>query len=224
MTVRPLAFLLAVTACVAPGLAKAPTAPPAPPDVQGVIAKMLARNASLASYEARVHVNLHMLNFPFLAPKLDGTSYYKRPDEYEVVFDRVPGYAKGFEKIFNDVDDPLSWQKDQNIELRGETTLDGHKYLVLYLTKKQRSDILDHTVAYVDPENFELPRMEWHYTDGGEIVMTQQYHNQGDFAFVAAQHVTINLPRDHVRAVGDSQFESYQTNVAVDDSVFTKKP
>jgi outer membrane lipoprotein-sorting protein len=212
----------ALIAFAVPAVAKAPD-DAASSNAQSVISHMVSRNASLASYQARVHVDLHMLNFPWLAPKLDGTSYFKRPDNYEVVFDSVPSYAKGFEKIFNDVDDPVGWQRDQNIELHGEQTIDGRRLLVLYLTKKQHSDILDHSVAYVDPQTFELPRMEWHYTDGGEIVMTQQYHMQGEYSFVASQHVTIDLPRDHVRAVGDARFGNYQTNVAVNDAVFTRK-
>ena len=46
-------------------------------DAHSVVQKMLDRNPSLESYRARVHVNVRMLNFPFLAPKLDGTSYYR---------------------------------------------------------------------------------------------------------------------------------------------------
>jgi hypothetical protein len=196
---------------------------PAPADARELIARMLARNPSLNSYKARVHVDLHMLNFPFLAPVLEGTSYFKRPDNYEVVFDRVPGYAKGFEKIFNDVADPQHWQNDQNVDLRGTQVVDGRRYYVLYLTKKVHSDIIDHATAFVDPATYELTRMEWHYTDGGKIVMTQQYQRQGDYSFVTSQHVTIDMPRIHVRAVGDSQYGIYQTNVAVNDSVFSKK-
>ena len=88
--------------------------------------------------------------FPFFAPKLDGTSYYRRPDTYEVVFDRVPSYAKGFEKLFNDIGDPLAWEKDQNIALDGVRVVDGRQTIVLRLTKKIHSTILDHTLAYVD--------------------------------------------------------------------------
>ena len=205
---------------VASSTAVASVAPP-PADAHDLIERILARNALLASYKARVHVNLRMLNFPFLAPVLAGTSYFKRPDNYEVVFDRVPGYAKGFEKIFNDVADPERWEVEQNVELRGTQVVDGHRYYVLYLTKKIHSDILDHTLAFVDPSTYELARMEWHYTSGGSIVMTQQYRTQGGYSFVAAQHVTIDIP--HIHAVGESQYGAYQTNVAVDDSVFSKK-
>ena len=95
------------------------------PDAAAVIAKMLDRNANLKSFQARVHVDMRMLNFPFLSPKLDGTAYFKRPNKSEVVFDSVPAYAKGFESLFDDVADPTSWQIDSNIVSHGRDKLDG---------------------------------------------------------------------------------------------------
>jgi hypothetical protein len=52
-------------------------------DAHEVISRMIERNPLLYSYRARVHVTLRMLNVPFLAPHLDGTTYFKRPDNYE---------------------------------------------------------------------------------------------------------------------------------------------
>ncbi len=190
-------------------------------DSHSIIVKMADRNPSLSSYRASVHVDVHMLNFPFLSPKLEGTSYFKRPSNYEVVFTKVPSYAKGFEKLFNDVGDPLSWEKDENVTFNGTQQLDGRPMLVLTMTKKIHSTILDHTVAYVDPQSFELWRMEWHYTSGGTIVMRQWYRSEGPFSVLSQQHADIDIP--HIHAVADSQYGAYQTNVAVDDSVFTKK-
>ena len=192
-----------------------------PVDAHDVIQHMLDRNPSLASFRSRVHVDLHMHNFPFLAPKLDGTSYFKRPNNYEVVFDRVPSYAKGFSKLFDDVGDPAAWEKDQDVTLVGAQELDGRPMLVLRLTKKIHSTILDHTLAFIDPSTYELARMEWHYTSGGKIVMTQVYRNEGGFRVISSQHATIDIP--HVHAVADSTYAEYQTNVAVDDAVFVQK-
>jgi len=155
---------------------------------------------------------VRMLNFPFLAPKLDGTSYYRRPDTYEVVFDRVPSYAKGFEKLFNDVGDAAAWEKDQNVVVSGVRSIDGRATIVLRLTKKIHSTILDHTLAYVDAASYTLTRMEWYYTSGGKISMTQQYAQQGSYWVPSAQHAEIDIP--HVRAVADARYGSYQTNVA----------
>lgn len=204
-----IATVLAVVVATAP----APTAVPAmPADAHAVVEKMIARNPSLQSYKARVHVDVHMLSFPYLAPKLDGTSYYKRPDTYEVVFDKMPGYAKGFQKIFNDVGDPGAWEKDQNITLDGSSTLWGHPMIVLRLTKKIHSDILDHTLAYVDPYSYALIEMQWYYTSGGKITMTQTYAKNGSNYVLSAQHADIDIP--HIRAVADASYNQYQTNVA----------
>jgi hypothetical protein len=154
-----------------------------------------------------------MLNFPWLSPKLDGTQYFKRPDFYEVVFDRMPSYARGFQRIFNDVGSPLAWEKDENIIVDGTAVLDGRSTIVLRMTKKIHSDILDHTLVYVDPSDYALLQMEWYYTSGGKITMSQQYRLQGNYSVLSAQHATISIP--HVRAIADSSYGPYQTNVPI---------
>lgn len=186
-----------------------------------ILAHIAARNPSLQSFQARVHVNVHMRNFPWLSPQLDGTSYFKRPNSYEVVFDRVPSYAHGINKLFGDIDDVAAWEKDSNITYAGVQTVDGHALYALRMTKKTYSDQLQDTVAYVDPSTFQVVRMDWHYRNGGSITMTQTYRRQGQYDVVASQHADIHIP--HVRAVADATFGAYETNVAVSDAVFTGK-
>lgn len=186
-----------------------------------ILAGIAARNPSLQSFQARVHVDVHMLNFPWLSPKLDGTSYFKRPDNYEVVFDRVPPYAHGINKLFGDIDDVAAWEKDSNIVYDGVKTVDGHPVFALRMTKKIYSDQIADTVAYVDPSTYQVVRMDWHYRNGGSITMTQTYRQQGRYSVVSTQHAEIHIP--HVRAVADAAFGAYQTNVALSDAVFTGK-
>jgi hypothetical protein len=209
---RAAVLLLALASGIAASPAK--TLPPGvPTQAHAIILKMIERNPSLQSYRARVHVDVKMLNFPYLAPKLDGTSYFRRPDTYEVVFDRVPGYAKGFQRIFDDVGDPGVWEKDQNVVLDHVGTLWGHPMLVLRLTKKIHSTILDHALAYVDPYSYALVQMEWYYTSGGKITMTQEFRQEGAFSVLSAQRATIDIP--FVHAVAKASYGAYQTNVAV---------
>lgn len=182
-----------------------------PLDAHTIVQRMAQRNPTLNTYSARVHVNVRMLNFPFLAPKLDGTEYFKRPDFYVVVFDRMPSYARSFQRLFNDVGSPRAWEKDQNITVDPPAVLNGRPVMVLRLTKKIHSDILDHTLAYVDPDSYALLQMEWDYTSGGKITMTQEYRMQGTYSVLSAQHATISIP--HVHAIADSSYGTYQTNV-----------
>jgi hypothetical protein len=229
MTLRVLAIaaMLAFGSLgVAGAQSSAPSAPaatssrPAPADAQEVIARMLSRNAGLASYTVRVRVHMRTV-IPFYSPNLDGTAYFKRPDNFALVFDHVPSYGKGFQKLFDDVGDPTGWEKDSNIKLQGMGQLDGKPMIVLVLTKKIYSDQIKDTTVYVDPATYELAEMDWHYTNGGSIVMKQSYREENGFSVVSQQHVDI---RYRVHATGDSQYGPYQTNVAVSDAVFTKQP
>ena len=193
------------------GTAPYAQAPATPLDAHTILSRMSERNPTLKSYRSRVHVDVRMYSFPFLAPKLDGTSYFKRPDFCEVVFDRVPRYARGFQRLFNDVGNPLRWEKEQNITVQGSVWLGTRYVTVLRMTKKIHSDILDHTLAYVDPADYSLVQMEWYYTNGGKITMTQQYRMQGIYSVLASQHATITIP--YVHAVADSTYGVYETNV-----------
>jgi hypothetical protein len=207
-----LALFLAVAAGGV-GAADTAAAPEQPSNPWTVVQRMTQRNPSLQSYRARVHVDVRMLNFPFLAPKLDGTEYYKRPDFYVVVFDRMPGYARGFARLFDDIGSPRAWEENQNITVDGTSLLHGRPTIVLRLTKKIHSDILDHTLAYVDAYSYALLQMEWYYTSGGKITMTEYYRTEGLYSVLAQQHATIDIP--HVHAIADASYGTYQTNVPI---------
>ncbi len=205
------AAALSTTPCAAGQ--QVPAANTTPLDAHAVVTRMADRNPTLRSFRARVHVDVRMLNFPYLAPKLDGTTYFKRPDYYVVVFDRMPSYARGFGKLFDDVGSPRAWEKNQNISADGTVWLDGRPTIVLRLTKKIHSDILDHTLAYVDSYSYALLRMEWYYTNGGKITMSEWYRTQGAYSVLAQQHATIDIP--HVHAVADATYGDYEANVPV---------
>ncbi|HEV3153488.1 MAG TPA: hypothetical protein VGZ02_06780 [Candidatus Baltobacteraceae bacterium] len=216
------AVFIAVCAFAAgPASAEAPGTGAQSLNADTIMSRIEARNPSLQSYQARVHVDVRMRSFPWLSPSLDGTAYFKRPDNYEVVFDRVPSYAHGINKLFGDIGDPSAWRRDSNVAFDGVQNVDGRPVLELRLTKKVHSDQLTDTVAYVDPSTYQVVRMDFHYTNGGTIAMTQSYRDQGQYNVIAAQHADIHIP--HVRAVADATFGAYQANVAVSDEVFTKK-
>jgi hypothetical protein len=209
------AIAAAAVACLSPVAASAPDRPA---DAHAVIERMLANNPRLVTYRARVHVAVRMLNFPYLSPQLDGTSYYERPGAYAVVFDRVPFYMRGFSKLFDNMGDPGAWEQDQNAVLLGTTAEAGRELYVLRLTKKIYSDILDYTDAYVDAADFQLVRMEWRYRSGGTIAMTQSYRREHGFALPAGVHVSIDIP--HVRATGDASYDQYEVNIPISAAVF----
>jgi len=186
--------------------------------VQGIVAKMIARNPTLKSYRVRVHITTHMYSFPFYSPTLDGTSYFKRPGRFVVVFDSVPTYARGFSKLFNNIGDPGAWSKENLVTYRGTTMWSGREVYVLRVAPRQYSDILAYADAMVDPSDWELVQMTWHYRDGGSITMRQWYRRVDGFNLLSEQSADIDF---RVHASTHASYGAYELNVPVADTVFT---
>lgn len=189
---------------------------PSPTDL---VAAVAGSNAAMQSYEAAVKVDFHLRSFPFVSEHLDGTTYFKRPDDFEVVFDKVPAYAKGFDRLYSDIDDPSSWERRFDMSYVGDKTFEGHRDVVVRLIQKVRG-MIDHEDVAIDPAAQHIDGMEWHYYNGGVIQMTQHYQHVGGFEVLAKQHAVILIP--FVHAAADAAYSDYKTNVAIDDSVFSR--
>ncbi len=190
------------------------------PSPESIVRNIVAQNADMRSYEAQVSVDFKLRSFPYVSEHLDGTTYFKRPDNFEVVFRKVPSYAKGFEKLYSDIDDPTSWTKRFDLSLVGQRTVAGHRDVVIRLVQKVRGQI-DHEDVAVDPVANRIDGMTWYYYNGGTIAMNQEFQHIGAFTLLAKQHATIHIPFVHASA--EATYNDYKTNVAIDDSVFTGK-
>jgi hypothetical protein len=51
--------------------------------------------------------------------------------------------------------------------------------------------------------------------------MTQHYQHVGGFEVLAKQHAVITIP--FVHAAADAAYSDYKTNVAIDDSIFSRE-
>jgi hypothetical protein len=216
---RPRLAIGVLTSLLALAGAASPTSAQEEPAPSAIVQHVIDANPSLRSYQARVHVNVQMQSFPYLAPQLDGSTYFKRPNNFEVVFDRVPSYAKGFDRLYSDIGDPASWERRFAMTVAGDRTVNGHRDVVLRLVQKVRG-MIDHQDVAIDAATWHVDEMEWHYYTGGVIAMTQDFQEIGGASVLRSQHATIHIP--HVRAVADASYSDYHTNVAIDDAVFAK--
>jgi len=188
-------------------------------DPAAIVARVLERNPSLTSYQSRLHVDLRLTTFPFFRQHLDGATYFKRPNNYEVDFDHVPSYAAGFEKLYSDVGDPSAWEKRFVMSYVGTQEFENRKDIELRLVQRVRGQI-DHEIVLVDPNAWTIDKLEYHYYNGGTIAMTQHFSPIAGYHVIVSQDASIDIP--HVRAVAHGTYDEYKTNVAVDDAVFTK--
>jgi hypothetical protein len=198
----------------------ASAAPERPTDPAVILERVIERNPSLGSYEGRLRVDLRMTSFPFFRTHLDGTTYFKRPANYEVVFDRVPRLAKGFEKVFTDVGDPSGWEKRFAITYAGEAAYNGRTDIALRMVQRVRG-MIDHETVLVDPDAWTIDSIRYDYYNGGHITMTQGFANVGGYVMVVEQTAEIAIP--YASAVAHGTYSDYKTNVALDDALFHKK-
>jgi hypothetical protein len=211
------AFLLALPAAVAQP-AKAATAETTDPDV--ILARVMERNPNLSSYQSRLHVDLRLISFPFIGQHLEGSTYFKRPANYEVVFDHVPSYARGFEKLYSDVGDPANWERRFVIAYEGQQAFENRTDIVLHMVQRVRG-MIDHETVMIDPAAWTIDQIRYDYYNGGVITMTQHFSIVDGYTMLCAQTADIHIP--HIRAVANGTYTDYRTNVAISDSVFTKK-
>ena len=217
--VRAAATVIAalIVAGSTPAAAEAPETAVTEP--AAIMSRVIDRESGLTTYRSRVHVDVRMTSFPFVREHLDGSTYFKRPDNYEVIFDRVPGFAKGFEKLYSDVGDPANWEKKFVITYAGERQFENRKDLELRMVQRVRG-MIDHEVVLVDPNGWTIDRVEFHYYTGGTIAMTQHFSKVGSNTMIVSQDADIDIP--HIRAMAHGTYDEYHTNVAIDDAVFTK--
>jgi hypothetical protein len=188
-------------------------------DPAAILARVIERNPDLSSYQGRMHVDIRLISFPFIRQHLDATTYYKRPSNYEVVFDRLPSYARGFEKLYTDIGDPANWEKRFVITPAGDATFDHHRDIALRLVQRVRG-MIDHETVLIDPSTWLIDQIRYDYYNGGSITMSQSFRPIGGYMLLVSQRADIAIP--HVRAVAIGTYGDYQTNVAVDTAVFEK--
>ena len=200
--------------------ARAAVEPPSDPaDPAAILARVIERNPNLSSYQGRMHVDIRLTSFPFIREHLDATTYYKRPSNYEVVFDKLPSYARGFERLYTDIGDPANWEKRFVITSGGDALFDRHRDLALHLVQRVRG-MIDHETVLVDPATWSIDQIRYDYYSGGSITMSQAFRQIGGNLLLVSQRADIAIP--HVRAVAYGTYSDYQTNVAVNAAVFEK--
>jgi anti-sigma B factor antagonist len=192
---------------------------PSDPVALRVLAKLIERNPSLQSFEAGMRVDVKMISFPFLRPTLTGKTYYKRPANYEVVFDRVPPYAKGLEHLYADIGDPSTWDRRFVITPDGTRVVNGRREISLRMVQRVRG-MIEHEEVLIDEPSWTVTELQYHYYNGGTIALRQGFTMVNGYAMVTSQIATIAIP--HVRAVAVATYSDFRTNVAIDDAIFAK--
>jgi hypothetical protein len=178
---------------------------------------MIAVNAQLRSYKAKVHATVVLRSFLGLSKSLDGTLYYLQPDQQAVVFDTVPALAKEFQKVYPRIDAPVDWPKIYVVSSLGS---DGG-FTTFRLVPRKHGRVL-HLDVNVDEAAATVKGYTWTYEDGGDVTFEQTVALQSGFQLVSAQVGRVNLPA--YKADVTTTIGGYELNVPIAENVFTPAP
>ncbi|MEO6991898.1 MAG: hypothetical protein ABI202_10320 [Candidatus Baltobacteraceae bacterium] len=195
-------------------------APSVAPDGAALLAKVINRNAKLGSYRSAVAIAFRERTFPFLGARLTGHVYFEAPDRCAVVFAHVPRVMSRFPHAFAGMLDVPSWPKEYAVRSDGRRSVGGRTDESLRLTPKDRAAEMDHAEAFVDPASLVIDEVDWTFRNGMEFDVTQRFSRLGSFLLLSTQHASIRVP--FARVTSDATFSDYQTNVAIDKSVFAQ--
>jgi hypothetical protein len=182
-------------------------------DPSNLLKRMALVNAKLQSYSAKTHVDIALRTFPFIAPSLDGSYYYKQPDKQAIVFDTVPVIAQQFQKVYPKFDPPSKWPAIYEISVLGSDSATT----TLRLVPRQHGRVT-HLDVKVDNASATPTEFTWTYGDGGFVTFGEQYAQVDGNYLVKSQTGKVELPS--YKADVTSTFTNFKLNVQIPDTVF----
>lgn len=173
-----------------------------------VIHLILSRNPSLSSYIAHVHLDIRQLNFPYLHPSIEGTTYYKSPGLVVSTFPHVPFYLKSVNLQQTGAYAATKFKRCYAVSV-SQDDLSYHLHMEPYIHSRVKS--LDVTVA---PDGA-IQHMEWRYLQDSRdhIDLDIYYSNVGGYRVITGEIAKIRI--SHIRAIATSIFDGFQFNVPV---------
>jgi outer membrane lipoprotein-sorting protein len=190
------------------------TVAPCAADQSDVYARMQRINPALHSYEASVRVEVVTHSFPFLSPTLDGTVYFRSPDQNAVEFKTVPVIANQLKKVVVQLEPASEWPRIYTVTPAGD---DGTTSTFRLVRKKHGR--IDHVDVSVDDKTATVSAMTYVYNDnGGSISFNQTWVDIDGNYVLKSQTGKVDIP--HYSADVTSTFSDYKLNVEVPDTVF----
>ncbi len=174
-----------------------------------LLTQMAAPNAALTSYEVPVHFDIDLHSFLELHTTVDGTAYFRQPDQSAVDFNTVPVMADAFKHLAGSLGTPATWDQDYDVSLVSADELQ----LVPKVSGNVSKVLVD-----VDPATYGIVRERFTYKNGGTIDMHQSNATFGGFLLPSSQTADFNLPNYKAHVI--SAYGAYKLNVAIPDSVF----
>jgi outer membrane lipoprotein-sorting protein len=180
-----------------------------------LMARMIALNPGVHSFEASIQANVHMRSFPYLSPQLQGKVYHKDPNLNKIVFTGgLPAIAKQFSKIYPRMESPSDWNRIYVV-----TQGDDNGGITAFKLVPRKHGRVDHIDVRVDDKTAAVISMRWAYNDGSGYALMQQQYATIDGHYVVVKQ-TGHVEQSIYKADIDSTLSNYKFNPTLSNSFF----
>ncbi|MHB8153545.1 MAG: hypothetical protein ACYDGW_00620 [Vulcanimicrobiaceae bacterium] len=180
----------------------------------GLLARAMALNSGLRSYQAKLSATLQLQTFPFLSFTLVGMRYHKRPNLDKIVFSSgLPALGAQFDKVYPKIPSPSSWPRLYLVSKGG----DNGRTTTYTLVPRKRGRVA-HVTVRIDDADATIASMRWSYVDGGYVKIDQRFERIDGNYLVAGQTGELDVPA--YKATLTSTFRDYRLNPSLQDGFF----
>jgi hypothetical protein len=213
-TIRPM-LRGAIAAATLVASTAAATAPPAATKTASMdlFARASNPNPTLNSYTASAQLSALLHAIIPIHKTFNGTVYYLRPTR-KIEFQNVPGPLSQFKELAQTT--PSYEQAMLDYAITPETD-DGHISTYSLVPKKSGGRVKSITITITDRTAL-LKTAHWFYTNNGNLLFAQHYHEVGNFHLPWKATIDARFPGYSVD--GTLTFSNYQLNATVPPSIF----
>jgi hypothetical protein len=214
---KTLFILAAVTAlaCVAPASA----AQPAAQTGDQLLARAVAA-PQLKSYSVPVHFAVHLHKPIGIRSNVEGTAYFRAPDQTALSITKASGIVGGFFKGAYHLDIvPQAWPVTYRVTSYSRIVSGGVPMLQLIAVPRANAGDLTQVVFSITAADFQPVAVVWSYSDKSSISVS--YVNGRVGRYMVPQRASINVDKPRYKLDADATYGTYALNAPVPPGIFS---
>jgi hypothetical protein len=189
-------------------------------DGDAILRRAATANGALRSFTVPVHFDVAVHKVISMKVGVDGTNYFRAPDQEALVVTKtapvIGGAFKG--NYGNLVTLPQVWPGHYKVARVRPAERDGQAVFELWARPRVPEDV-DHVVFDVTRTGFEPLSAAWFYHDGSTIRIGITNDQVGRYTLPRTENIVVRMPKDHFEAT--AHYGRYALNAPVPSSVFT---
>jgi hypothetical protein len=195
----------------------------APGGGDALLRRAATANGALQSFTVPVHFDVMIHKFISMRVGVDGTNFFRAPDEEALIVTKTPPLIGGAFRgnYTNLVTLPQVWPARYKVQRVRIIERDDQALFELFARPRAADDDVDHVIFDVTRNGCEPVAASWFYRDGSTIKVTIANAPVGEYMLPSSETIVVSMPGNHFEAT--AHYGQYDLNAAVPQSVFIAK-